>query len=210
MFVVTLAVFALVGMPLGLAGFMSAFVAAAVLISKMSKHPSGTTVVGGGFIAAILGVLLVVSVEEMFHGFGQPAGATAVPPVAAQGAPQAKNKRDGTRTKVARTGVQVPAKSRATQHAKSLDQWACILSGGKTPDDVIRLIGRRPNSAEETGPSLAGVNRWLIYDYDNLILNRHTGKTDMLRVAFSWQKAQLVKEGCCGKELDVLLPITDC
>jgi TonB family protein len=88
---------------------------------------------------------------------------------------------------------------------KQIEQWAQTIKRDSKPEDVIQLLGR-PDSASEVGPALSGVNRWLIFEYRDLAINRYTGKTESLWVAFSWGSAWSIKEGSSETEIELPFP----
>ena len=104
---------------------------------------------------------------------------------------------------VARQPVQSSMAASAPS-TKTIQQWAQTIERGIAPDDLIAQIGR-PDSTQETGAELSGMKRWLIFDYGSRVLNQHTGKTETLRVGFSWGAATMIAEGYGGKEIELPL-----
>lgn len=85
--------------------------------------------------------------------------------------------------------------------AQSLEDWAKTLQGMKS-DGVIALLGR-PDAAEEKINDSVGVVQWTIFEYRDLVLNKFTGKTEKLSIAFMYGgNVRRVKEGY-GKEIEV-------
>ena len=95
-----------------------------------------------------------------------------------------------------------PVAASAQDKAKTIQEWARTIRAQSTPEQVIALIGR-PDATQETGAQLVagGDKRFLVFSYRDYVRNPHTGNTDVLRVAFSWQSAYSIQQGSTGKEI---------
>jgi hypothetical protein len=63
------------------------------------------------------------------------------------------------------------------------------------------MLGR-PDGAEEKKNDL-DIVQWTIFEYNNMVLNKYTGKTEKLSIAFMYGGgARMVREGY-GKEIDI-------
>jgi len=83
---------------------------------------------------------------------------------------------------------------------KTLEQWGKVLKR-KSPDEVIAMIGRPRSSTKQNVPG-TDVERWILFEYPNLVSNEYTGKAEDLTIAFSYGHAWTLKQAS-GEQLDI-------